>query len=85
MVRGDVIVLWSSGGDFSYATETCMVNDHATLTTPHTGDPALASGEGYFYLVRAVCGIQNLGYETFADSQHDWRDPLIAGSGNDCP
>jgi len=85
ITRGDLLLLRSSSGNFSLATDTCMVNDHPTLTTPHSGDPALASEEGYWYLVRAVLGTMNLGYETFADSQDGWRDPEIMASGSDCP
>jgi hypothetical protein len=85
VVRGNLIVLRTGGGDFSTATDACMVNDHPTTSTPHTGDPVPNPGEGYWYLVRAALGTMNLGYETFADSQNGWRDSEIQASGFDCP
>jgi hypothetical protein len=85
VVRGDLVVLASTAGDFVLATEACMVNDHPTLSTPHGGDPPLGPGEGYWYLARAALGTLDLGYETFAPSQVGWRDPEILASGFDCP
>jgi hypothetical protein len=85
LVRGNLVLLRSSGGDFSLATETCLVNDHPSLSTAHVGDPALAPGEGYWYLARAALGTMNLSYETFSASQVGWRDAEILASGVDCP
>jgi hypothetical protein len=85
MTRGDLGLLRSTAGDFALATDTCVVDNHPTLTTPHSGDIPVGSGDGYWYLVRAVLGTQNLAYETFADSQVDWRDGEILASGYDCP
>jgi hypothetical protein len=62
-----------------------MMNDNATTTTAHSGDPALSPGDGYWYLVRAALGTMNLSYETFEDSQSGWRDGEVLASGVDCP
>jgi hypothetical protein len=85
VVRGDLTLLRSGAGDFSVATDACMVNDHALMTTTHSGDPALGPGEGHWYLVRAAMGTLNFGYEIFAASQVGWRDSEILASGADCP
>jgi hypothetical protein len=85
VLRGDLVQLRNMAGDFSLSTDACMANDQPTLTAPHSGDPALGSEQGYWYLVRGVLGTLNLGYETFATSQEGWRDAGILASGVDCP
>lgn len=83
VVQGDLTDLRSFTGDFGLATDACTVNNHAGTTQPHGADPT--AGNGYWYLVRAVLGTGQLGYDTFAPGQVAPRDAGITASGLDCP
>jgi hypothetical protein len=83
VVQGDLSLLNSSGGDFAVSTTGCVINDDFDLMNPQPADPA--TGEGQWFLVRAVLGGGVLSYDTFAASQLAPRDPGILASGNDCP
>jgi hypothetical protein len=82
VVRGSLLTLASSDGDFSAATSTCLGND---LASPSASDAAVpAAGSGYWYLVRAVnCGGHGT-YDAGAASQSGSRDAEIAASSHDC-
>ena len=81
VVRGSLLDLQSTGGDFSdpTATETCLGNDQAATFFENPGDPS--AGQGYWFLVREAAG----SYDTGAPSQIGLRDAEIAASGNGCP
>lgn len=87
LVRGDLDVLRSSGGDFTAAldaivpgTDVCMANDTTTASVLDTRfDPP--SGDGWFYLRRCVASTYNSG----GPSQQGDRDSEIASSANACP
>ena len=82
VVRGDLVGLVGSGGDFAPATETCLAND-ATAPPVDDGDVP-ASGQGFWYLLRSVnCGT-NATYDTGEPSQIGLRDAEIGASGSDC-
>jgi hypothetical protein len=82
-VRGSLVVLESSGGNFTTATTNCLGNDLST-TTIDDNQP-LAAGQGYWYLLRAVnCGGAGT-YNSGAPSQTGSRDAEIAASGHPCP
>jgi hypothetical protein len=83
VVRGDLLVLASSGGSFAAATTDCLGSHLISLLASDSAVPA--SGSGSWYLVRAVnCGGRGT-YDSGAPSQVGSRDPGIAASGHDCP
>lgn len=81
VVRGDLGLLRSSGGDFTLATVDCVANDHGEASSA-TPDPQL-TGEAFWFLVRSAdaAGI----YDSGASSQVGQRDVEIAASGVACP
>jgi spore coat protein A len=81
VVRGSLLDLRTTGGDFSdpLTTELCLGNDLATTFVNNPGEPA--AGQGYWFLVRDAAG----SYDTGVPSQVAPRDAGIAASGNDCP
>ena len=83
LVRGDLGILRSTGGDFSPATDQCLANDSAGTTWPLGVDPA--AGEALWYLVRGVLGTANLTYDSFGPGLFAGRDPAIEASGATCP
>ena len=81
VVRGDLGVLRSTGGDFTQAlnaiapaSDVCMVNDGPALTTNDTkADPP--SGRGYIYVLRPVAGCGEGGtYDSGGPTQVGSRD-----------
>ena len=80
-VRGSLLDLQATGGDFSdpAVTETCLGNDQAVTFVEGPGEPS--AGQGYWFLVREAAG----SYDTGAPSQVGTRDAEIAASGNGCP
>ncbi len=79
VVRGDLVTLRATAGDYSVATGTCLAAAQADpwLESPASPPP----GGGFFYLVRDAAGI----YDTGEPSQVGSRDAEIAASGHDCP
>ena len=86
IIRGDLVVLQSSGGDFSQATDECVANDlpgEAPMTTlSYSLLPG--PGEGFWFLVRPVTNASD-SYDTCAGFQVEGRDAEITASGVDCP
>ncbi len=86
IIRGDLVVLQSSGGDFSQATDECVANDlpgEAPWTVlSYTLLPG--PGEGFWFLVRPVTNASD-SYDTCAGFQVEGRDAEITASGVDCP
>ncbi len=82
LVRGDLGALRASHGDFSVATELCLVND-----TPITSfdDTTAVGADGYWYLVRAFNERGPGTYESGSSSQVAPRDAEISASGHGCP
>ena len=85
IVRGDLIALIGSEGDFALSTQACVLNGQPVNSYNHTGDPPLAAGEGYFYLSRTRDAIDRGTYDSGFSSQVDLRDAEVIASGNDCP
>ena len=81
VVRGSLIALRSSGGDF--ATAACLANDQPTNQLESTDLPLV--GDGSWYLVRSVncAGVGT--YDDGASSQVSPRDAEINASGDTCP
>jgi len=82
-VRGSLVVLESSGGNFTTATTTCLGNDIPATTVDD--NTALVAGQGLWFLLRAGnCGGSG-SYDEGLPSQVGSRDAEIAASGNQCP
>jgi hypothetical protein len=87
VVKGNLSLLRTSGGDFEVAIEACLANDldETTLVLP----PNLNPGEGSFFLVRAVTGADSYTYDTTDDwldsSQVESRDLEIDAAAHTCP
>jgi hypothetical protein len=84
VVRGDLNVLRNTSGDFTTATEECVINNHPTTSLPYTDDPQIA-GEGFWILVRAVAATGNGTYDTGEPGQVSPRDDEIDASPEACP
>ena len=79
VVRGDLAALRAGAGDFSVAVEQCLMDDGAATSL------AMADGDGFFFLVRAVnCGGEGT-YDVGVPSQVASRDPGIEAAGPACP
>jgi hypothetical protein len=83
IVRGDLVALRNSGGNFTTATTGCVADDFPGFSIDVPPD-ALPPGSGTFYLVRAVnCGGPGT-YDGEA-GQVGSRDAEIGASGLACP
>ncbi len=83
VLRGDLVVLMRSGGDFSQATEECLADDLPDTSLSYALRPG--PGEGFWFLVRAADGDGSDSYDTCSASQVEGRDAEIAASTVDCP
>jgi len=81
VIRGDLGMLRSSGGDYSAATLQCVIPGVAGTATTYVGDPA--AGDGFFFLVRGIDCMQG-SYDSGGSEQSSPRDSGIEDSGNDC-
>jgi hypothetical protein len=82
VVRGDLGVLRSSGGDFSAATLDCTANDDPFGSTLFAPSPAPA--QGFWFLARAAdCGGGT--YDSGGPSQVAPRDAGLDAAVNGCP
>jgi hypothetical protein len=92
IVRGDLPVLRSSGGNFTQAldaiapaSDVCMGNDTSQMTIVDT-KPDPSPGRGWFYVLRPVAGCSAGGtYDSGGPGQVGGRDAEIAAAANDCP
>jgi hypothetical protein len=83
VVRGDLGILRSTGGDFSLATTECLANDLAD-TRFATADPP-AADSGFWYLVRGVGPGGPMTWNSPGGHQAASRDPGIAAASATCP
>jgi PKD repeat protein len=83
VVKGDLMVLRSTRGDYVLAQSACTVED---TPVAQTSDPALPGpGEALFYLVRGTdCGAMAMTYDTSSLGQTGPRDPELQGPGAHC-
>jgi hypothetical protein len=82
VVRGDLKLLRSTGGDFTVATAECADNT-TTTSLLFAGNPAV--GEGFWFLVRGA-NCKGAGeYDSFALSQVGDRDAEINAAATGCP
>jgi hypothetical protein len=82
VLYGSLNTLKSTGGDFSSAVTSCLLDDATQTTTLFESVPPV--GEAFFFLTRgANCGGGT--WDTGAPSQAGSRDQGIAASRNRCP
>jgi hypothetical protein len=82
-VEGEIDSLISNAGDFSMATQICLASE--TTATTLDSIPLPATGESFWYLVRAVNCAGVGSYDSGAFSQAGLRDAEIQASGAACP
>jgi hypothetical protein len=83
VVRGDLSILISSGGDFGSATQACLADDLGDTFLSATDAPA--TDGGFWYLVRPVnCGGHG-SYDSGGPAQVRPRDGGINSSASSCP
>jgi len=84
VVRGDLIALRATGGDFSAAIGGCLADDRPDARAFEGATPA--PGAGWFYVARGVNGFCGFGtYDANSPHQAQPRDAPIAASGAACP
>jgi hypothetical protein len=86
LVRGSLTLLAATGGDFTVATEACVMDDSSGQTFE---DPAIPPpGEGYWYLLRVDqydgCPMGEGTYNSRKGHQAGDRNVEIQTSGRDC-
>jgi len=82
IVRGDLGVLRTSGGDFALATLECLADNRVPTALPYSQDPG--PGQGWFFLVRQQTGGPYDSYDSGGFGQIDSRDTEIEASGVAC-
>jgi hypothetical protein len=83
VVRGSLVPLRASGGDFSVSTTSCVGNNLAATTIDHALAPT--AGQGFWYVIRALSCGGNASYNSGSPKQVGSRDSEIAASPNACP
>jgi hypothetical protein len=83
LVRGGLIALHASAGDFTTTTDACLADDSVATASDDAAPPP--AGDGFWYLVRPVnCGGPGT-YDSGGAGQSGSRDAEIAASANACP
>jgi N-acetylneuraminic acid mutarotase len=84
LASGSLATLLSSGGNFTTATQSCLA-DNLAATSLEVADGTPATGDGRWYLARAVgCGAQGT-YNSSAPNQVGLRDAEIEAAAASCP
>jgi hypothetical protein len=83
VVRGSLDDLLSGGGDFSFATGSCLADDTTFLSIPDHDEPA--AGDAFWYLSRPVFADGAGSYDSDGTGQHASRDAGIGASLATCP
>jgi CubicO group peptidase (beta-lactamase class C family) len=83
VVRGDLVALRESGGDFVAATEACEADDRVEMELPFLLNPD--PQQAWWFLARRVTDSENGSYDSEQPSQVESRDDEILYSGDDCP
>ncbi len=83
IVRGDLLTLHSSAGNFTVATEECLADDHPTTSLAHSAVPD--PGSGFWFLVRDARLGGNGAYDSGGLAQVGSRDAEIDASTRSCP
>jgi len=83
VVKGDVLVLISSNGDYEASLIECLEHD---LIDPSTFDGEVPpSGSGFYYLVRGERNCRSGSYSTGSTVEVPGRDEEIGASAVGCP
>ena len=83
VVRGGLSRLWSSMGDFTAATDSCVANDQPFTTLDYAGAPS--PGDGWWFLVRGEnCG-RGGAWDSGGPAQVGLRDTEINAASFACP
>ena len=85
LVRGKLSTLRNTGGDFTVAMLDCVGDDVTGESHVAQGTPALAPGEGYWYLARRVNCKGKGTFDEGGGSQAGSRDVEISSSAAICP
>ncbi len=83
VVKGDLMALRSSLGDFTSSLSGCLEDDSIDTEASDSDEPG--SGEGFYYLVGAQAVCTNGTYNTGQPGQMGDRDPEIDASAHKCP
>jgi hypothetical protein len=83
IVRGDLAALRASNGDFAASLLGCLENDSADTSGSDGSSPA--SGQGFYYLVRAQSACKSGSYSQWTGAERAGRDSAIASSPVACP
>jgi hypothetical protein len=85
-VRGDLIALRSFQG-FSGTVDECVADDEITDWLDLSGEPSLASGAAYYYLVRPMPEFCNepASWSTNTSEESPDRDTEIGSDSDRCP
>ena len=83
VLRGVLPLLVTSGGDYSAATDLCLIDNVELTSWPAPDVPA--PGDGYWYLVRASNCTGASSYDVGESGLAAPRDPGIAASPSACP
>jgi photosystem II stability/assembly factor-like uncharacterized protein len=83
VVRGDLVTLRTTGGDFSAATDECLAPGILANFVDFAIDPPIP-GEGFWFLVRVNPAGDVGTYDSGSFRQAGFRDSEIASSGVDC-
>ncbi len=83
LVRGDLGMLRSTGGDFRVSVDTCVRDDAPDTAARDAAVPPV--GGGFHYLVRAQAACKDGSYDSGGKGQVDKRDDEIEESANGCP
>ncbi len=83
VVKGDLVSLRSSGGDFTASLTDCLEDNSLDTQASDSIDPL--TGEGFYYLVRAQNGSISGSFNTGQPGQIGDRDFEIESSPECCP
>jgi hypothetical protein len=81
VVRGNLLTLNATGGDFAAAVDACLADDTDLTSMEEPDDPQ--AGEAVFYLVRTAACART--WNSGGPAQQGDRDPEIAASPAACP
>jgi N-acetylneuraminic acid mutarotase len=81
VVRGNLLTLNATGGDFAAAVDACLADDTDLTSMEEPDDPQ--AGEAVFYLVRTAACART--WNSGGPAQQGDRDPEIAASLAACP
>jgi PKD repeat protein len=83
VVRGDLIDLRATGGNFGSAQRICLLDDGEDETAEDHDNPG--AGEAFFYLARATsCARRTGSFDTTGPGQAAARDLDLQGAGAQC-